>query len=190
MTTQRQSSWPACQRAGATQRKNRHGGFGLQVLLLMLLLLVGGGSPAWAYWPVNTEKTLNDPGGGTCKFTGKSEWGGLYRQVNNGGFGFYGFDNAEFTTERHFNVDDNQFCWQFRTKMWFFEAEVWDYDHNKFKGEVHVVTSDNVKHLIATWTKTWDTGFNTTMIDETWGKLRISGFNGYYDNICPQWEGC
>ena len=28
--------------------KNRHGGFGLQVLLLMLMLLVGGGSPAWA----------------------------------------------------------------------------------------------------------------------------------------------
>ena len=42
--------------------KNRHGGYGLQVLLLMLLLLVGGGSPAWAWiYPVNTEKTLNDP---------------------------------------------------------------------------------------------------------------------------------
>ena len=46
--------------------KNWHGGYGLQVLLLMLLLLVGGGSPAWAY-PVNTEKTLEDRGGGTCK---------------------------------------------------------------------------------------------------------------------------
>ncbi len=42
-TTQRQSSWPACQRAGATQRKNRHGGFGLQVLLAVLMLLLGGG---------------------------------------------------------------------------------------------------------------------------------------------------
>ena len=28
--------------------KNRHGGFGLQVLLLMLMLLVAGGSTAWA----------------------------------------------------------------------------------------------------------------------------------------------
>lgn len=28
--------------------KNRHGAFGLQVLLLMLVLLVGGGSTAWA----------------------------------------------------------------------------------------------------------------------------------------------
>ena len=28
--------------------KNRHGAFGLQVLLLMLVMLVGGGSTAWA----------------------------------------------------------------------------------------------------------------------------------------------
>ena len=28
--------------------KNKHGGFGLQVLLLMLVMLVGGGSTAWA----------------------------------------------------------------------------------------------------------------------------------------------
>ena len=43
---QRQSSWPACQRAGATQRKNRHGGYGLQVLVAVLMLLVAGVTPA------------------------------------------------------------------------------------------------------------------------------------------------
>ncbi len=47
-TTQQQSSWPACQRAGATQRKNRHGGYGLQVLVAVLMLLVAGVTPAWA----------------------------------------------------------------------------------------------------------------------------------------------
>ena len=40
-TTQRQSAWPLRQRAGAIQRKNRHGGYGLQVLLAVLMLLVG-----------------------------------------------------------------------------------------------------------------------------------------------------
>ena len=45
---QRQSSWPLCRGTGAAKTKNRHGAFGLQVLVLMLLLLVGGGSPAWA----------------------------------------------------------------------------------------------------------------------------------------------
>ena len=150
-TTQQQSSWPACQRAGATQRKNRHGGYGLQVLLLMLLLLVGGGSPAWAYWSANKETTLTDKGGGTCKFTGKSEWGGLYRPVNNSGFDFNGFYNAEFRTTVNFNVDEQKFAWIFNFKMWFFEAKVWDYDNNRFRGEVYVVTSDDVKHLITTW---------------------------------------
>ena len=131
--------------------KNWHGGLGLQVLLLMLMLLVGGGSPAWPYWSADTEKTLNDPGGGTCKFTGKSEWGGFHRQVNNGGFDFYGFEYAEFITLNRFNIDEHELVWTFNIKMWFFEATYWDYDNNKFKGEVYVVTSDDVKHLVATW---------------------------------------
>ena len=182
-TRQRQSSWPACQRAGATQRKNRHGGFGLQVLLLMLLLLVGGGSPAWAYWPANTEKTLNDPGGGTCKFTGKSEWGGFHRQINNGGFDFYGFDYAEFETKLNFKVDEQKFAWIFAFRLWFFEAKCWDYDNNKFKGEAYVVTSDDVKHLIATWF--WDHHsmqyIQNVWVDETWGRWFISA-NGDYNS--------
>ena len=43
-TTQRQSAWSPCRGAGATQRKNWHGGFGLQVLVAVLMLLVGGGN--------------------------------------------------------------------------------------------------------------------------------------------------
>ena len=182
-TTQRQSSWPACQRAGATQRKNRHGGYGLQVLLLMLVMLVGGGSPAWAYWSADTEKTLNDPGGGTCKFTGKSEWGGLYRPVGNSGFDFNGFYYASFITLHRFNMDEQEFVWTFDVKMWFFEAECWDYDNNKFKGEVYVVTSDDVKHLVATWfyNRSISSWIQSNWVDEeTWGKVVVSGY-GYYD---------
>ena len=179
-TTQRQSSWPACRGAGATQRKNRHGGYGLQVLLLMLMLLVGGGSPAWAHGPVNTETTLTDKGGGTCKFTGKSEWGGFYRQVNNGGFGFYGFDNAEFETDVNFIVDEQKFAWIFEFKMWFFEAECWDYDNNRFRGEVYVVTSDDVKHLITTWYRDKYLGYiQNVSDDETWGRLFLSDYGNY-----------
>ena len=163
--------------------KNRHGGFGLQVLLLMLVMLVGGGNPAWAWiYPVNTEKTLNDPGGGTCKFTGKSEWGGFYKKINNGGFGFYGFDNAAFETKLNFKVDEQKFIWEFDIRMWFFEAKCWDYDNNKFRGEVYVVTSDDVKHLIGTWS--WDytiaSWIQNVWEDETWGKVVVSG-DGDYD---------
>ena len=47
-TTQQQSAWPLRQRAGATQRKNRHGGIGLQVPLAVLMMLVARVTPAWA----------------------------------------------------------------------------------------------------------------------------------------------
>ena len=181
MTTQRQSSWPACQRAGATQRKNRHGGYGLQVLVAVLMLLVAGVTPAWAY-PVNTEKTLEDRGGGTCKFTGKSNLGGNYRRVNNEIFGFTDFDNASFITSQRFNIDGHEFVWSFDVKMWFFEAKCWDYDNNKFKGEVYVVTSDDVKHLVATWfyDRSIASWIQSNWVDEeTWGKVVVSSYGDY-----------
>ena len=49
--------------------KNRHGGFGLQVLLLMLVMLVGGGSTAWAQSYITNLMIL---GCGTSKLDAKN----------------------------------------------------------------------------------------------------------------------
>ena len=47
--------------------KNRHGAFGLQVLLLMLVMLVGGGSTAWADGYITEVMVLGVSGGLNAK---------------------------------------------------------------------------------------------------------------------------
>ena len=46
-TTQLQLTWQPCRGTDA-KKKNRHGGFGLQVLVAVLMLLMAGVTPAWA----------------------------------------------------------------------------------------------------------------------------------------------
>ena len=77
-TTQRQSSWSPCRGAGATQRKNRHGGYGLQVLVAVLMLLVGRGSPARAQSYITDVMVLGVSGGLNAKNL-RNEW---QRQIN------------------------------------------------------------------------------------------------------------
>ena len=75
--------------------KNRHGGFGLQVLLLMLVMLVGGGSTAWAQEYITEVMVLGVSGGLNAKnlrneYTNKG-WTVLEQDLNQGNGGWYVF---------------------------------------------------------------------------------------------------
>ncbi len=161
-TTQRQSSWPACQRAGATQRKNRHGGFGLQVLVAVLMLLVAGVTPAWAEdWYV--EKTLWDKEY-NVKFTAQK-----YHYLAD-------FTNPYFWTSDFFNMDNWHTYWEFYIKAYFYSDAILDEANNRFVGEISVVTSDDVEHLVATWSheKTDKTyAVSNKLVDDTWGNILV-----------------
>ena len=74
--------------------KNRHGGFGLQVLLLMLALLVGGGSTAWADGYITDVIVLGcgisglDAKNMRNEYTNKG-WTVLEQDLNQGNGGWY-----------------------------------------------------------------------------------------------------
>ena len=107
-TRQRQSSWPACQRAGATQRKNRHGGYGLQVLIAVLMMLVAGVTPAQAEdWYV--EETLWDKEY-NVKFTAQK-----YHYLAD-------FTNPVFWTSDYFNMDNWHTTWYFYIKAYYYSV--------------------------------------------------------------------
>lgn len=94
-TTQRQSSWPACRGAGVTQRKNRHRGFGLHVLLAVLMLLVGGVTPAWAQSYITDVMVLGCGGSSDYnalrnEYTNKG-WTVLEQDLNKGNPGYYAY---------------------------------------------------------------------------------------------------
>ncbi len=92
-TRQQQSSWSACRGAGATQRKNRYGGFGLQVLLLMLLLLVTGTTNIQAQSYITEVMVLGVSGGLNAKnlrneYTNKG-WTVVEQDLNEGTGGYW-----------------------------------------------------------------------------------------------------
>ncbi len=76
--------------------KNRHGGFGLQVLLLMLVMLVGGGSTAWAQEYITDVMVLGcgisglDAKNMRNEYTNKG-WTVLEQDLNQGNGGWYVF---------------------------------------------------------------------------------------------------
>ena len=92
--TQRLSAWSPCQRAGATQRKNRQGGYGLQVLLLMLLLLVTGTTNIQAQSYITDVMVLGcgisglDAKNMRNEYTNKG-WTVLEQDLNQGNGGWY-----------------------------------------------------------------------------------------------------
>ena len=105
-TTQRQSSWPACRGAGATQRKNRHGGYGLHVLVAVLMLLMAGVTPAWAeevHFTWDTD-SIKDDGGGMYRFRGEGN-----DVIDIGEKKWKPENNGYFKTQQHFDADKNQF---------------------------------------------------------------------------------
>ena len=76
--------------------KNRHGGFGLQVLLLMLVMLVGGGSTAWADGYITDVIVLGDGISGVNAKNLKNEytnkgWTVVNQDLNEGNGGWYVF---------------------------------------------------------------------------------------------------
>ena len=73
--------------------KNRHGAFGLQVLLLMLVMLVGGGSTAWAQEYITDVMVLGVSGGLNAtnlrnEYTNKG-WTVVEQDLNEGTGGYW-----------------------------------------------------------------------------------------------------
>ena len=117
--------------------KNRHGGYGLQVLLAVLMMIVAGVTPAQAEdWYV--EKTLWDKEY-NVKFTAQK-----YHYLAD-------FTNPYFWTSDFFNMDNWHTYWEFYIKAYFYSDAILDDANNRFVGEISVVTSDDVEHLVATW---------------------------------------
>ena len=181
-TTQRQSSWPACQRAGATQSKNRHGGYGLQVLLLMLALLIGG-SPQASAEQQSFDFTQTDAGGGNYRCHGESD----YILVA----GNYSY--AYFETKDKFNINNDQFYWGFHVKVNqdYYSGRHWGRNLNNqsistflYEGEIYLVTSDGTKHLVEKWKKDYLQESYTPLetVDHTWGKVWVSNIES--NNVC------
>ena len=63
--------------------KNKHGGYGLQVLVAVLMLLVAGVTPARANTKYSWNETANDEGGGSFTCKGETESWGFYYNIAN-----------------------------------------------------------------------------------------------------------
>ena len=156
--------------------KNRHGGFGLQVLLLMLVMLVGGGSTAWAEQQ-SFDFTQTDAGGGNYRCHGRSDYFMVSGTGNN--------NCAYFETKDKFNINNDQFYWGFHVKVNqdYFPGVHWGRNLNNqsistflYEGEIYLVTSDGTKHLVETWKKDYLQESYTPLVDKdhTWGKVWVS----------------
>ena len=154
--------------------KNRHGGYGLQVLLLMLVMLVGGGSTAWAEQQ-SFDFTKTDAGGGNYRCHGYSD----YILVA----GDYSY--AYFETKDKFNINNDQFYWRFDVKVNqdYYSGRHWGRNLNNqsistflYEGEIYLVTSDGTKHLVEKWKKDYLQESTTPLetVDHTWGKVWVS----------------
>ena len=177
-TTQRPSSWPACRGAGATLRKNRHGGYGLQVLVAVLMLLMAGVTPAWAekvHFTWDTD-SIKDDGGGMYRFRGEGN-----DVIDIGERKWKPENNGYFKTQQHFDADKNQFWWNFEVRVDYF-GDYWnngapvDIYGQKYTGVIYVVTADDVPHQIATWSKATAENRSTpyTNTNEKWGTVHVS----------------
>ena len=162
--------------------KNRHGDYGLQVLLIMLLLLVGGGSTAWANTKYSWNETANDEGGGSFTCKGETESWGFYYNIAN----YYKY----LKTTKHFSLDDDQFNWEFEIRVNFKHKTDTGHDiwWHEYDGKIYVVTADDVKHEIATWKKkyeSWD--ITTSNTNTSFGQVNLSEqlyYDRSLDNSC------
>ncbi len=174
--------------------KNRHGGYGLQVLLLMLLL-IGGGPQAraqeWHYqykWHSSWDKTSDDVSGvGKYKFKGY-----CFAGCSIGNKLWDPTDYGHLETIKSFDPGNDQFGWEFKIRVNLFYGQWYttfpDYGL-RYSGEIYVVTKDNVSHLISTWKRSsgkneYDRSYNTvscTQTDKTWGEVQVSNIYGTYD---------
>ena len=154
--------------------KNRHGGYGLQVLLLMLVMLVGGGSTAWAEQQ-SFDFTKTDAGGGNYRCHGRSDY---FMVAGN-------YSYAYFETKDMFNINNDQFYWRFDVKVNqdYYPGKHWGRNLNNqsistflYEGEIYLVTSDGTKHLVETWKKDYLQESSTPLVDKdhTWGKVWVS----------------
>ena len=153
--------------------KNRHGGFGLQVLVAVLMLLVAGVTPAQAEdWYV--EKTLWDKEY-NVKFTAQK-----YHYLAD-------FTNPVFWTSDYFNMDNWHTTWYFYIKAYYYSDALLDDANNRFVGEISVVTSDDVEHLVATWSheKTDKIyAVSNKLVDDTWGNILVVLAPDVNDKTC------
>ena len=163
-TTQRQSSWPACRGAGATQRKNWHGGYGLQVLMLMLALLIGGSPQARAQSQWKVDKVYYE-NSGNIRYTAQK---------------FHYLANIDVTpnyyTSSSFDLNRYISGWSIGLQAYFYSNAEEDDGGNELEGEISVVTSDDVKHLVAKWShKKTDKKYavSNQSIDDTWGAFLL-----------------
>ena len=162
--------------------KNRHGGFGLQVLLLMLVMLVGGGSTAWAEQQ-SFDFTQTDAGGGNYRCHGNSDY---FLVAGN-------YSYAYFETKDKFNINNDQFYWGFHVKVNqdYYSGRHWGRNLNNqsistflYEGEIYLVTSDGTKHLVEKWKKDYLQESYTPLetVDHTWGKVWVSNIES--NNVC------
>ena len=159
--------------------KNRHGGYGLHVLLAVLMMLVAGVTPAWAG---DFDYTKNDRYSGntygTYRCHGSSEYSDAALSP----------DFVDFWTEKKLDIANGQFYWLFEVKLhigvhdidklhvngstpWYLSQQE---ENHTYEGEICVVTADNVKHLIATWKKErYERKYTYKIVDDTWGVILL-----------------
>jgi len=147
--------------------KNRHGAFGLQVLLLMLVMLVGASS-AWAL-DIEWDKNITDDGGGEVRYKGTTSNFNLDQWWNGG----------SFKTNKAFDAVNDQFYWDFEMNVYFssgryiFPSEIME---RGLYGNVYVVTADDQSHQIAHWEKNYNEVTRTPyeITDSTYGYIYVS----------------
>ena len=147
--------------------KNRHGAFGLQVLLLMLVMLTEASS-AWAL-DIEWDKNITDDGGGEVRYKGTTSNFNLDQWWNGG----------SFKTNKAFDAVNDQFYWDFEMNVYFssgryiFPSEIME---RGLYGDVYVVTADDQSHQIAHWEKNYNEVTRTPyeITDSTYGYIYVS----------------
>ena len=149
--------------------------FGLQVIMLMLVMLAGA-SPTWA--DETWDKTNNkDDGGGTYRYKGEGYKHNTLMTLSDMS------DNGHFKTLQRFDAEKDQFWWNFEVRVNYFKP-VLGLSHTalqEYKGDIYVITADDVSHKIATWSKEWGESSYTPYdkVDKTWGEVYVSNIYDY-----------
>ena len=137
------------------------------VLMLMLALLIGG-SPQARAWEIS--KTLSDYGGGEFRYT-------AYSTV----FAYKDHPTWPWLrTYKMFDINNEQFYCDFEIlAQYSYSDDKYDMSRQEnflYVGEIFLVTSDDIKHLVKTWKKDYlqKSLITSETKNDTWGTVSVS----------------